>query len=64
MLKRRGIPGTVYLGVMKDENRPVTLAAHAWVRCGSIILTGAPVPQPLYGHFHVFLNNVIELDFE
>jgi len=43
MLKRRRIPGTVYLGVMKDEDRPETLAAHAWVRCGGIVLTGAPV---------------------
>lgn len=41
MLKRRKIPGTVYLGVMKDETKPEKLAAHAWVRCGKIILTGA-----------------------
>lgn len=41
MLKRRRIPGTVYLGVMKDESRPEKLAAHAWIRTGSAILTGA-----------------------
>ena len=41
MLKRRNIPATVYLGVMKDESRPEKLAAHAWVRCGEFILTGA-----------------------
>ncbi|MEN6313945.1 MAG: lasso peptide biosynthesis B2 protein [Clostridiaceae bacterium] len=41
MLKRRNIPGTVYLGVMKDETKPEKLAAHAWLRCGHIILTGA-----------------------
>ena len=41
MLKRRHIPGTVYMGVMKDETNPEKLAAHAWIRCGDIILTGA-----------------------
>lgn len=41
MLKRHRIPGTLYLGVMKDEAKPEKLAAHAWVRCGQIILTGA-----------------------
>ncbi|PKN04109.1 MAG: hypothetical protein CVU74_08570 [Deltaproteobacteria bacterium HGW-Deltaproteobacteria-9] len=41
MIKRRGIPGTLYLGVMKDETKPEKLAAHAWLRCGQIILTGA-----------------------
>ena len=41
MLKRRNIPGTVYLGVIKDKTKPEKLAAHAWLRCGNIILTGA-----------------------
>jgi len=41
MLKRRSIPGTLYLGVMKDETKPEKMAAHAWLRCGQIILTGA-----------------------
>lgn len=41
MLKRRRIPCTVYLGVMKDDNKPDKLAAHAWIRCGQAILTGA-----------------------
>ena len=41
MLKRRGIPGTLYLGVMKDQTKPEKLAAHAWVKCGHVILTGA-----------------------
>lgn len=41
MLKRRHIPGTVYLGVMRDETKPEKLAAHAWIRCGQAILTGA-----------------------
>jgi hypothetical protein len=41
MLKRRHIPVTLFLGVMKDETKQEKLAAHAWVRCGQIILTGA-----------------------
>ncbi len=41
MLQRRRIPGTVYLGVMKDGNKPEKLAAHAWIRSGRVILTGA-----------------------
>lgn len=41
MLKRRNIPGTVYLGVMKNAVNTDKLAAHAWLRCGKKILTGA-----------------------
>jgi len=41
MLKRRNISATLYLGVMKAEHKPEQLAAHAWLRCGSRILTGA-----------------------
>jgi hypothetical protein len=26
---------------MKDESKPEKMAAHAWVRCGRFILTGA-----------------------
>ena len=40
MLKRRNIPGTVYLGLAKVETKPEKLSAHAWLRCGHIILTG------------------------
>ncbi|OPY76055.1 MAG: hypothetical protein A4E64_01706 [Syntrophorhabdus sp. PtaU1.Bin058] len=40
MLKRRHIAGTLYLGVTKDATRPEMLAAHAWLRCGNMILTG------------------------
>jgi hypothetical protein len=39
MLKWRRIPATVYFGVMFGEDR--TLAAHAWVRSGRQLLTGA-----------------------
>lgn len=41
MLKRRGIAATLYLGVMKTDQKPEQLAAHAWLRCGDCILTGA-----------------------
>ncbi|HPH95056.1 MAG TPA: lasso peptide biosynthesis B2 protein [Anaerolineaceae bacterium] len=38
MLKRRAIPATFYLGVnRKNQN----IAAHAWLRSGPAILTGA-----------------------
>ena len=40
MLKQRGIAGTLYLGVAKAEDKQEQLAAHAWLRCGSQILTG------------------------
>jgi len=42
MLKRRRIAATLYLGVAKNENKTEKLAAHAWLRCGDVILTGAP----------------------
>lgn len=41
MLKRRHIASTLYLGVAKDDSSPRKLAAHAWVRSGPAILTGA-----------------------
>jgi hypothetical protein len=40
LLRWRGIPSTIYLGVRRDENK--YFAAHAWLRCGSFILTGKP----------------------
>lgn len=39
MLKRRKLKSTVYLGVLRDEKNE--MKAHAWIRCGSIIVTGA-----------------------
>ncbi|MCX7842964.1 MAG: lasso peptide biosynthesis B2 protein, partial [Clostridia bacterium] len=38
MLRRRGISSTIYLGISKDENGG--LLAHAWLRCGSVVITG------------------------
>jgi hypothetical protein len=39
LLKRRGIAATVYFGVKRDPAVP--FSAHAWVRCGGRIVTGA-----------------------
>ncbi len=41
MLRRRGIPATLYLGVKKTLPKGEALAAHAWVRCGDLVVTGA-----------------------
>ena len=41
LLTRRGINATLYLGVAKDESDPQAMSAHAWLRCGAVILTGA-----------------------
>lgn len=38
MTWRRAIPGTVYLGVASDPEKPFT--AHAWLRCGTTWVTG------------------------
>jgi hypothetical protein len=46
MLRRRQIPGTLYLGVAASAFPPVPsisgdpFAAHAWVRCGDAVITG------------------------
>jgi hypothetical protein len=36
ILRSRGVPTTLYLGIAKET----TLQAHAWLRCGSRIVTG------------------------
>ena len=38
ILKRRRIPSTLYLGLLKDENEK--LKAHAWLRSGDTIAIG------------------------
>lgn len=40
MLRRRGLPTTLYLGLRRGE--ALKVAAHAWLRAGDKILTGAP----------------------
>lgn len=39
MLKRRGIPSTLYLGSGRDDTG--NMVAHAWLRSGSYIVTGS-----------------------
>ena len=41
----RGLPATLYLAVAQDKAAPEKLAAHAWLRCGDSILTGAGVRE-------------------
>ncbi|MDD2856973.1 MAG: lasso peptide biosynthesis B2 protein, partial [Desulfuromonadaceae bacterium] len=41
MLSRRGVRGTVYFGVAAAETG-AAFNAHAWLRCGSRIVTGGP----------------------
>jgi hypothetical protein len=54
LLQRKNIPALLYLGVAKDGANK-NFSAHAWLRCGEIILTGAG------GHerFHVIATFTI-----
>lgn len=38
MTRRRQVPSTLYLGVARGQGEAVD--AHAWVRCGDLIVTG------------------------
>jgi hypothetical protein len=40
MLRRRGIPGTLYLGVAENASSGLRMAAHAWLACGEAVLVG------------------------
>jgi hypothetical protein len=42
MLQRRDIPSTLYLGVERVHSGEKWLEAHAWLRCGTDIVTGEP----------------------
>lgn len=37
MLRRRGLPSTLYLGVLPEE---AGIRSHAWLRCGDFLVTG------------------------
>ena len=37
MLRRRGFSGTVYMGARMENGK---MAAHAWLRCGDLYVTG------------------------
>jgi hypothetical protein len=53
MLARRGIPTTIYFGVNNDEQG--NLAAHAWLRCGTLYVTGGATRRN-YAVIHTFAN--------
>ena len=40
MLRRRRLQGMLYLGVAREATLPKGVAAHAWLRCGSAVVTG------------------------
>lgn len=40
MLRRRGIPGVLYLGVVRNPGSAEPLSAHAWLKCGDVFITG------------------------
>lgn len=40
MLRRRGIPNTLYLGVARALDPADSVDAHAWVRAGTLHVTG------------------------
>jgi hypothetical protein len=40
MLRLRGIPSTIYMGLAKDEDD--NLKAHAWLRSGDMVVVGTP----------------------
>jgi hypothetical protein len=46
MLYRRNIPGILFLGVNKKENK--SLRAHAWVKCDGITLYGGSLADNKY----------------
>lgn len=41
MLRRRGLPHTLYLGVHAQDQ---WIEPHAWLRCGAVMVTGDGVP--------------------
>ena len=41
MLRRRGLPSLLHLGIQSDPRRE--LSAHAWLRCGEIDIVGAEI---------------------
>jgi hypothetical protein len=42
MLQRRSLPSTLFLGVERVHSGEKWLDAHAWLRCGTDIVTGKP----------------------
>ena len=40
MLQRRNVAGVFYLGIMRDEDAKERMKAHAWAKCGDLVVTG------------------------
>jgi hypothetical protein len=40
MLRRRGLPAALFLGVAKEDGNKDKFAAHAWLMSGGACLTG------------------------
>lgn len=40
LLRRRGIPSTLYMGVAFKQEENAALEGHAWLRCGPLFVTG------------------------
>lgn len=53
-LWRKRIPTTIYLGVNSNDKK---MEAHAWVRCGSMIVTGG-VEKSKYVQVSCFSNTI------
>jgi len=43
VLRRRGIPSTLYFGAGRDENQ--TICYHAWLRSGDSVVAGGPIEK-------------------
>jgi hypothetical protein len=41
LLRHRHINATLYLGVAREAGDSGAMRAHAWLRCGDLVLTGA-----------------------
>jgi len=54
MLRKRGIPGKMVLGAMKDKTDGGQIKAHAWVLCGDDVVTGQS------GHENFAVLSVLE----
>jgi len=58
MLKRRKLPAALILAVTKNGVVQEGFAAHAWLRCGEVVLTGEE------GHEHYKVITTFTVNFE
>ena len=55
LLKKRSIDSTLYLGLKKEKHG--TMQAHAWVRCGELIITGGENKEQFTEVAKFYLNS-------